>query len=196
TEEKAARCRELGAHHVLFYAEATAERIRELSDGGVAVVFDGVGADTFDTSLASLRPRGMLVLFGAASGPVPAVDPQRLNSAGSVFLTRPTLAHYIATTEEYRARAAEVMEGLLDGSLRLSVGATVGADDAAEAPRSRQSRQTTGSVVLDPARCGGAGSRPAPLTNRPAVVDSTQGSISEMVWSPSTASTERATNTP
>src|SRR5699024_9710511 len=152
TEEKAARCRELGAHHVLFYAEATAERIRELSDGGVAVVFDGVGADTFDTSLASLRPRGMLVLFGAASGPVPAVEPQRRNSAGSLFLTRPTRAHYIATTEEYRARAAEVMEGLLDGSRRLSVGATFGLSEAAEAQRSLQSRQTTGSVVLGPSR--------------------------------------------
>src|SRR5699024_11128003 len=97
-------------------------------------------------------PRGMLVWFGAASGPVPAVDPQRLNSAGSEFLTRPTLAHYIATTEEYRASAAEVMEGLLDGSQRRSGGATLGLAEAAEAQSSLQSRQTTGSVVLDPTR--------------------------------------------
>lgn len=152
TEEKAALCRSLGAHEVLLYPEATAERIRELSDGGVAVVFDGVGRDTFDTSLRALRRRGTLVLFGAASGPVPPVDPQRLNAAGSVFLTRPSLVDFIATTEEYRERAAEVMGGLLDESLRLSVGATFGLSEAAEAHRALQSRRTTGSIVLDPAR--------------------------------------------
>lgn len=152
TEEKAQLCRSLGAHHVLLYPEATPDRIRGLTEDGVAVVFDGVGADTFDTSLASLQTRGMLVLFGAASGPVPPVDPQRLNAAGSVFLTRPSLAHFISTTEEYRERAAEVMEGLLDGTLRLSVGATFGLTEAADAHRALQGRRTTGSVVLDPAR--------------------------------------------
>lgn len=152
TQEKAEICRELGAHHVLRYAEATPERVRELSDGGVTVVFDGVGRDTFDDSLASLARRGTLVLFGAASGPVPPVDPQRLNAAGSVFLTRPTLSDFIADTEEYRERAAEVMEGIVDGSLRLSVGATFGLSDAAEAHRALQSRGTTGSVILDPTR--------------------------------------------
>ena len=152
TESKAQICRGLGAHHVLLYPEATPERIRELSGGGVAVVFDGVGRDTFDTSLASLERRGTLVLFGAASGPVPPVDPQRLNAAGSVFLTRPKLGDFIATTEEYRERAAEVMEGLVDGSLVLDVGATFGLVDAAQAHRALQSRRTTGSITLDPSR--------------------------------------------
>ena len=152
TPEKADLCRELGAEQVLLYPEATPERIRELSGGGVQVVFDGVGKDTFDTSLDSLARRGTLVLFGAASGPVPPVDPQRLNAAGSVFLTRPTLAHYIATTGEYRDRAAEVLDALVDGSLTLAVGARFGLSEAADAHRALQSRQTTGSVILDPSR--------------------------------------------
>lgn len=152
TAEKAELCRELGAHHVLLYPEATPDRVRELSGGGVATVFDGVGRDTFDDSLASLARRGTLVLFGAASGPVPPVDPQRLNAAGSVFLTRPTLADYIATTEEFRARAGEVLEGVVDGTLRLSVGASFALSEAAEAHRALQGRRTTGSVTLDPGR--------------------------------------------
>lgn len=151
TEAKADVCRGLGAHHVLLYPDATPERVRELSDGGAAVVFDGVGRDTFDSSLASLGRRGTLVLFGAASGPVPPVDPQRLNAAGSVFLTRPTLSDFIATTEEYRERAAEVMEGLVDGSLTLNVGATFALSDAAGAHRALQARSTAGSIILDPA---------------------------------------------
>lgn len=152
TDEKASLCRDLGAEHVLRYSEATPERVRELSGGGVATVFDGVGRDTFDASLASLRRRGTLVLFGAASGPVPPVDPQRLNAAGSVFLTRPTLADYIATSEEFRARAAEVMDGLVGGILRLSVGATFPLSEAGDAHRALESRATTGSIVVDPAR--------------------------------------------
>jgi len=152
TPEKAELCRSLGAQHVLLYPEATPERVRELSGGGVAVAFDGVGRDTFDRSLDSLARRGTLVLFGAASGPVPPVDPQRLNAAGSVFLTRPTLADYIATPEEYRERAAEVMAGLADGTLSLSVGATFGLSEAARAHGALQGRLTTGSVTLDPTR--------------------------------------------
>lgn len=152
TEEKAEKCRALGAHHVLLYPQATPERVRELSDGGVATVFDGVGKDTFDSSLSSLARRGSMVLFGAASGPVPPVDPQRLNSAGSVFLTRPTLADFIATTEEFRDRASEVLEGIVDGTLRLQVGATYGLSQAADAHRALQARGTTGSIVLDPLR--------------------------------------------
>lgn len=152
TEEKAQMCRDLGAHHVLLYSEATPEKVRELSEGGVSAVFDGVGRDTFDDSLASLGRRGTLVLFGAASGPVPPVDPQRLNAAGSVFLTRPKLGDFIATTAEFRERAGEVLEGIVDGSLRLRVGATFGLSEAAEAHRALQSRQTSGSVTLDPGR--------------------------------------------
>lgn len=152
TEEKAQLCRELGAHHVLLYEQATPERVRELTDGGVVVVFDGVGRDTFDTSLASLARRGTMVLFGAASGPVPPVDPQRLNAAGSVFLTRPKLGDFIATPKEYRERAAEVMEAILDGALRLNVGATFGMSEAEHAHRALQARHTTGSITLDPTR--------------------------------------------
>ena len=152
TEEKAALCRDLGAHHVLLYPEATPERIRELSDGGVAAVFDGVGRATFDTGLDSLRPRGYMVLFGAASGPVPPVDPQRLNAAGSVFLTRPSLAAYVATDDEFRRRADEVLGALADGTVRLSVGEVVPLSEAGNAHRMLESRATTGSVVLDPTR--------------------------------------------
>ena len=152
TAEKAELCRALGADHVLLYPDATPERVRELSEGGVATVFDGVGKDAFDDRLASLARRGSMVLFGAASGPVPPVDPQRLNEAGSVFLTRPTLADYIASTEDYRERASEVLEGIVDGSLRLTVGARFGLSEAAEAHRALQSRSTTGSLVLDPTR--------------------------------------------
>jgi len=150
TPEKAAVCRALGAEHVLSYDEATPDRVRELTGGGVATVFDGVGRDTFDAGLASLRPRGSMVLFGAASGPVPPIDPQRLNSAGSLFLTRPTLAHYIATTEEFRERSDEVLGAVADGSLRLTVGATFPLSRAADAHRALESRGTTGSVTLDP----------------------------------------------
>ncbi len=152
TSEKAELCQERGAHHVLLYPEATPERIRQLSDGGVATVFDGVGRDTFDTSLASLRRRGSLVLFGAASGPVPPVDPQRLNAAGSVFLTRPTLADYLATPAEFHWRAGEVTGGLVDRTLLLSVGTTFALSESAAAHRALHSRVTTGSVTLDPSR--------------------------------------------
>ena len=150
TPAKAEICRALGAQHVLTYDRAVPELIRELSGGGVATVFDGVGRDTFDAGLASLRPRGHMVLFGAASGPVPPVDPQRLNSGGSLFLTRPTLAHYIASEQEFRHRATEVLAALADGSLRLEVGAVFGLSAAAQAHRELQQRRTTGSVVLDP----------------------------------------------
>ena len=100
TPEKAELSRKAGAVEVLDYPEDPEEfgaKIKELTDGGVAAVYDGVGAATFDASLASLRIRGTLALFGASSGPVPPFDPQRLNAAGSLFLTRPTLAHYTRT---------------------------------------------------------------------------------------------------
>jgi len=122
TAAKEKLAREAGAAQIVRYTEIDdlAGEVRRLTGGdGVAAVYDGVGASTFDASLASLRPRGMLALYGAASGPVPPVDPQRLNSAGSVFLTRPKLADYVPTREELRWRAGEVFEAISGGSLRM-----------------------------------------------------------------------------
>ena len=150
TEEKADLCRDLGAHHVLLYPEATPERVRELAEGGVAAVFDGVGRDTFDDSLAVLARRGTLVLFGAASGPVPPVDPQRLNAAGSVFLTRPSLAHHILTREELEWRAGEVFEWIRNGTLTVRIGGTYSLQDAKQAHEDLENRRTTGKLLLIP----------------------------------------------
>jgi NADPH2:quinone reductase len=114
----------------------------------VHTVFDGVGASTFDASLASLRPRGGLALFGASSGPVPPFDPQRLNAAGSLFLTRPTLGHYTATRDELTRRADELFAAVAAGTLDVRVGATYPLVEAAEAHRALEGRATTGKVLL------------------------------------------------
>jgi NADPH2:quinone reductase len=153
TPQKERLAREAGAADVIRYGEVddVAGEVRRLTGGeGVAAVYDGVGASTFDASLASLRPRGMLALYGAASGPVPPVDAQRLNSAGSVFLTRPKLADYVATRDELTWRAGEVFDAVQNGSLRISIG---GRYPLAEAPRAHedlQSRRTTGKLLLLP----------------------------------------------
>jgi NADPH:quinone reductase len=150
TEEKKDLSRGAGARHVLDYA-GFSERVRELTGGrGVDAVFDGVGKDTFDGSLASLKVRGTLVLFGAASGPVPPVDPQRLNAGGSVFLTRPTLAHHTLTAEETRWRAGELFAALRDGSLEFRVGATYPLEQAGRAQEDLEARKTTGKSLLVP----------------------------------------------
>jgi NADPH2:quinone reductase len=126
-------------------------RVRALTGGaGVHTVFDGVGRATFDASLASLRPRGGLALFGAASGPVPPLDPQRLNSAGSLFLTRPTLAHHTATREELLWRAGELLDAVAAGTLDVRVGARFPLREAADAHRALEGRGTTGKVLLVP----------------------------------------------
>ncbi|HET9257523.1 MAG TPA: quinone oxidoreductase [Pseudonocardiaceae bacterium] len=154
TAEKERLARAAGAAEVIRYTEIgdLAGEVRRLSDGrGVAAVYDGVGAATFDASLASLRPRGMLALYGGASGPVPPVDPQRLNSAGSVFLTRPKLADYIATREELGWRAGEVFDAIRDGSLRITVSGRYPLADAARAHQDLQGRRTTGKLLLLPA---------------------------------------------
>jgi NADPH2:quinone reductase len=155
--EKETLSRAAGAGDVIRYtelADVTTElpaRVRELTGGaGVHTVFDGVGRDTFDASLASLRPRGGLALFGASSGPVPPVDPQRLNAAGSVYLTRPTLGHYVATREELLWRAGELFSAVRAGTLDVRVGATFPLADAAEAHRALEGRATTGKVLLLP----------------------------------------------
>ncbi|MDH6286136.1 quinone oxidoreductase family protein [Rhodococcus opacus] len=143
--------REAGAAEVLRYDDDIAARVRELTDGeGVAAAYDGVGAATFDASLASVRIRGTLALFGAASGLVPPFDPQRLNPAGSLFLTRPTLAHYVRTRQELTWRAGEVFGAIADGSLNVRVGARYPLERAADAHRDLEDRKTTGSVVLIP----------------------------------------------
>ncbi|HSL08211.1 MAG TPA: quinone oxidoreductase [Pseudonocardiaceae bacterium] len=153
TPEKERLAREAGAADVIRYTEIddVAGEVRRLTGGdGVAAVYDGVGASTFDASLASLRPRGMLALYGAASGPVPPVDPQRLNSAGSVFLTRPKLADYVATRDELTWRAGEVFDAIQNGSLRISIGGRYPLAEARRAHEDLQGRRTTGKLLLLP----------------------------------------------
>jgi NADPH2:quinone reductase len=155
TPAKAELSRQAGATDVLDYpGDDPAEfgkRIRELTGGtGVAAVYDGVGASTFDASLASLAVRGTLALFGASSGPVPPVDPQRLNSAGSVYLTRPTLVHFTRTGDEFAWRSGELFNAIAAGSLSVTVSRSYPLADAAQAHRDLQGRQTVGSIVLTP----------------------------------------------
>ncbi|MQA15124.1 MAG: zinc-binding dehydrogenase [Pseudonocardiaceae bacterium] len=153
TAEKEQQARDAGAAEVIRYTEVDdlAGQVRDLTDGeGVAVVYDGVGASTFDASLGSLRRRGTLALYGAASGPVPPVDPQRLNSAGSVFLTRPNLAHHTATREELRWRAGEVFEAVRHRWLRINIGGRYPLADARAAHEDLQGRRTTGKLLLLP----------------------------------------------
>jgi NADPH:quinone reductase len=155
TPAKAEMSRQAGATDVLDYpGDDPAEfggRIRELTGGaGVAAVYDGVGASTFDASLASLAVRGTLALFGASSGAVPPVDPQRLNAAGSVFLTRPSLAHFTRTGEEFAWRSGELFDAIAAGSLTVTVSESYPLAEAAQAHRDLQGRQTVGSIVLTP----------------------------------------------
>jgi NADPH2:quinone reductase len=143
--------REAGAAEVLRYSDDLADQVRALTDGtGVAAAYDGVGAATFEASLASLRIRGMLALFGAASGPVPPFDLQRLNPAGSLFVTRPTLAHYTRDRAELLWRAGDILSAVAEGSLHVRIGATYPLAEAAQAHRDLEGRKTTGSIVLLP----------------------------------------------
>ncbi|MHC6593560.1 quinone oxidoreductase family protein [Arthrobacter sp. C152] len=149
-DEKKALALEAGADHVVRY-EGFPHHVREMTGGtGVDVVYDGVGRNTFDGSLAALRVRGMLVLFGAASGPVPPFDPQRLNAAGSVFLTRPTMGHYLRDAAERRWRSDEVFAAAANGSLKVRIGARYPLSQAAQAHRDLEGRKTTGKVLLVP----------------------------------------------
>ncbi|WP_454049038.1 quinone oxidoreductase family protein [Cellulomonas sp. Marseille-Q8402] len=153
--DKEALSRAAGAADVIRYtelADLTTELpalVRDLTAGrGVHTVFDGVGRTTFEASLASLRPRGGLALFGAASGPVPPFDPQRLNGLGSLFLTRPTLGHHTATRDELTWRAGELFDAVAAGTLDVRVGATFPLSEAADAHRALEARATTGKVLL------------------------------------------------
>jgi NADPH:quinone reductase len=153
TAEKEELARGAGAAEVIRYTEVDdlAAEVRALTGGaGVAAVYDGVGQDTFDASLASLARRGILVLFGASSGPVPPVDPQRLNTAGSLFLTRPKLHDHIATRDELTARAAAVYAAVAAGELDVRIGHRYPLAEARTAHEDLQARRTTGKLLLQP----------------------------------------------
>lgn len=150
TAEKERLAREAGADEVLGYDDVP-DGVRRLTGGeGVPVVYDGVGATTFDGSLAVLRPRGILVLYGAASGPVPPFDPARLQATGSTYLTRPTLVNYIATREDLAWRAGDVLGWVADGDLKLHIGREYPLADARAAHEDLQGRRTTGKLLLIP----------------------------------------------
>ena len=151
TEEKETLARGAGAAEVVRYdREDVVERVRALTGGrGVQVVYDGVGKDTFDGSLACLAPRGMLVLLGASSGPVPPVDPMAL-AKRSLFLTRPGLAHYSADRDELLWRAGEVFAQVADGRLDVRIGARYGLDEVARAHEDLEARRTTGKSLVLP----------------------------------------------
>ncbi|WP_033440759.1 quinone oxidoreductase family protein [Saccharothrix sp. NRRL B-16314] len=152
TEAKEALAREAGADEVIRYDLTDfAPEVRRLTDGvGVAAVYDGVGATTFDGSLASLKPRGVLALFGASSGAVPPVDPQRLNQAGSVYLTRPSLGAHVATRDELEWRAGELFAAIAAGSLTVRIGGRYALAEARRAHEDLEGRRTTGKLLLVP----------------------------------------------
>ncbi len=150
--DKAKLAREAGADEVINYTEQDFEtETRRLTDGkGVHVVYDGVGQSTFEKDLNVLRPRGYLVLFGASSGPVAPVDPVKLLQKGSLFLTRPTLAHHIATREELEQRATDVLNMISNGKLKLRSAHVYKLHEAQQAHRDLEGRKTTGKLLLIP----------------------------------------------
>jgi NADPH2:quinone reductase len=152
TEAKAELAREAGADDVILYTQQDFEQeTRRLTGGkGVHVAYDSVGKDTFMKSLSSLAPRGMMALFGQSSGPVAAFDPALLAQKGSLFLTRPSLAHYAATREELLWRAGDLFNWIKAGELKLRIEKTFPLHDAAEAHRQLEGRKTTGKVLLIP----------------------------------------------
>ena len=153
TEEKAALAKEAGADHVILYTKTDFEaEVKRLTGGaGVHVNYDGVGASTFDKGLNCLRPRGLMVLYGAASGPVPPLDLQILNARGSLFVTRPSLNHHIASREELMERAGDVLGWIRDGKLKLRLEHQFPLAEAPEAHRALEGRRTTGKILLIPA---------------------------------------------
>ena len=152
TEEKARLAREAGAHEVILYTreDFQAETRRLTGGAGVQVVYDSVGRTTFLKSLDCLALRGMMVLYGQSSGPVEAFDPQLLNHKGSLFLTRPTLAHYVSTRAELLRRASELLGWVADGSLDVRIGLELPLHRAEEAHVELEARRTTGKVLLIP----------------------------------------------
>jgi NADPH2:quinone reductase len=152
TEAKAEIARQHGADEVILYSrddfEAAAKRLT--GGRGVDVVYDSVGATTFEKSLNSLRPRGLLALFGQSSGPVPPFDPSILNAKGSLFLTRPSLAHHLLTRDELLWRAGDVLGWVASGALKLRIGGVYPLARAADAHRDLEARKTTGKLLLTP----------------------------------------------
>jgi NADPH2:quinone reductase len=150
TSAKAELARQAGAAHVAGYDDFR-EVVRRVTGGrGAAVVYDGIGQATFELGLDALRPRGYLVLYGAASGPVPPFDLQRLLPAGSLYVTRPTLAHYLASREELRWRAGDLWRWIGEGRLTVRIGGTYPLERAAQAQQDLASRRTTGKLLLLP----------------------------------------------
>jgi len=152
TPEKEELARSAGADEVVLYTQDDfVEAVAELTAGrGCDVVYDSVGQSTFEGSLKSLRPRGLLALYGQSSGAVPPLDLQQLNNLGSLFVTRPSLAHYTASRDELEERAEAVFQAIGAGRLRVRVGATFALEKASEAHRALEGRQTTGKVLLLP----------------------------------------------
>ena len=154
--EKVALGLRLGADHVIDYSALSdlgelSGEVKELTGGhGVHVVYDGVGKTTFDASLASLRRRGTMVLFGGASGQIPPFDIQRLNRGGSLFLTRPTMGDYVATRDELEWRTSEILGAVADGSLKVDIGGRYPIADAKAAYDALAGRRTTGKLLLIP----------------------------------------------
>lgn len=149
---KALRGLDAGAQHVIRYDEEPwAERVRDITHGrGVDVVYDGVGKDTFEAGLSCVRPRGTLALYGAASGPVPPFDLQRLGALGSLRVTRPTLGHFMADATERAWRTGELFGAIESGELDVAIAATFSLADAAEGHRAIQSRDYSGKILLVP----------------------------------------------
>jgi NADPH2:quinone reductase len=152
TEEKARLAREAGADEIILYTEKDfVAEVKKLTDGrGLNVVYDSVGQSTFEKSLDCLRPRGYLVLFGQSSGPVPPFNLGTLAAKGSLFVTRPTLAHYAITREELLQRANDLFNWIASGELKLRIDKAFPLAEAAEAHRQLEARKTTGKVLLIP----------------------------------------------
>jgi NADPH:quinone reductase len=152
TEEKAKLAREAGADEVIVYTQQDfeVETKRLTENKGVHVVYDGVGKSTFEKGLNVLRPRGYMVLFGGASGAVPPFDPIALSQKGSLFLTRPSLVHYIATREELEQRSNDVLGSVAAGKLKLRIGHVYKLEEVQQAHRDLEGRKTTGKILLEP----------------------------------------------
>jgi NADPH:quinone reductase len=150
TEAKAELSREAGANEVILYSNQDFESEVKRRTGSVDVVYDSVGASTFDKSLNCLKPRGYMVLFGQSSGPVPPVDPSILAAKGSLFLTRPSLANYASTREELAWRAGDLFKWVKSGELKLRIDRTFSLADAAKAHQDLEGRRTSGKVLLIP----------------------------------------------